>query len=222
MTTFGMAVLYTTYIGGDTWERAYHANRFLATTTPFLIVLALQLTHARMHRVEGRGLASPLVVTALGVLIGLGLSGRSFHEWLQSDVKHSKLFYMVALGENLREQAPPEARVAVVWAGALPYFSRLYAIDLLGKSDKVIARSTPHGISPGHNKWNYAHSIGGLQPDYIIELWSPSAQDVDLVTGLGYSQAANGIYFRSPARPWSTAIGEGIRPLSESAATVPP
>jgi hypothetical protein len=136
------------------------------------------------------------MVVALGVLMAVGLSGRSFHGWLRSDIKHWKIFDQVALGEQLREEAPVDTRIAVVWAGAVPYFSRLYAVDLLGKSDKVIARSTPHNMSPGHNKWDYTHSIGALKPDYILELFRPSPKDIDYVTQLGYSQAPNGIYFR--------------------------
>ena len=37
----------------------------------------------------------------------------------------------------------PNASIAVVWAGALPYYSGLKAIDILGKSDKYIARLPP-------------------------------------------------------------------------------
>jgi len=195
MAMFAMAMLYTIYIGGDTWERPFHANRFLATTTPLLIAIALHATSARALRAKGRAFASSLVA-AVGLLIALGLGGRSFHEWLQGDFERSTLFRMVALGEALREQAPLDAKVAVVWAGALPYFSRLYAIDLLGKSDKVIARSPPHNMNSGHNKWDYAHSIGVLKPDIIVELFRPRARDVELVTKLGYSRRANGMYFR--------------------------
>ena len=59
---------------------------------------------------------------------------------------------MMALGLKLREQMPPNTKIAVVWAGALPYFSRLPSIDLFGKTDKVIARTTARNMSPGHNK----------------------------------------------------------------------
>ena len=32
-------------------------------------------------------------------------------------------------------------------------------------------------MSPGHNKWDYTHSIGVLKPDYIVQLWKPTAED---------------------------------------------
>jgi hypothetical protein len=29
------------------------------------------------------------------------------------------------------------------------------------------------GFFPGHLKWNYAYSIGHLQPDVVVSLWPP-------------------------------------------------
>ena len=45
---FAMALLYTIYIGGDTWEQPYQANRFLSVTTPLLIAVALRLAYERV------------------------------------------------------------------------------------------------------------------------------------------------------------------------------
>jgi hypothetical protein len=67
-----------------------------------------------------------------------------------------------------------------VAAGAIPYFSERFAIDLLGKSDVKIARMQAQGRSglreitdfrPGHMKWDYDYSIGELQPDVVVQLW---------------------------------------------------
>jgi len=193
---FGMAVLYTVYIGGDTWERPYHANRFLSPTTPLLVVATLHLIWERMARMQRPALVSSLLVVAVAALMALGLSARSFYGWLQGDFARGPLFRMTALGLLLREDAPVDSKVAVVWAGALPYFSRLYTIDLLGKSDKLIARSRPHNMSIGHNKWNYAYSVGVLKPDFIIELWQPSQEDMALIAKLGYVRDPSGIYIR--------------------------
>jgi hypothetical protein len=91
----------------------------------------------------------------------------------------------------LRAQTPPGATVAVRWAGALPYFAERTAIDLLGKSDRRIARlpmvGPPPGLHrfvgfwPGHLKWDYAHSIGRLRPDVVFNM----TYDDDLLTHLG-------------------------------------
>ena len=170
-------------------------------------MVALHFTNGLVRRVRSQGLAAPLVVATVGLLMVVGLGGRSFYRWWRTDVKHTTLFEMVALGEELRERAPLDTKVAVVWAGALPYFSRLYTIDLLGKSDKVIARSTPHNMSPGHNKWNYEHSIGVLEPDIIVQLWRARKEDIEYVTKLGYSGEPNGMYFRKSPQTYARAVG---------------
>ena len=67
-------------------------------------------------------------------------------------------------GLLLKQATTPDARIAYVWAGAIPYFAGREAIDLLGKSDPVIARGKPAtSFYPGHSKWNYAYSIGETQ-----------------------------------------------------------
>ena len=80
----------------------------------------------------------------------------------------------------LREVTRPEARVAVTWAGILPYFADRNAVDILGKNDWVIAREEMRTVSgwrrltwfyPGHLKVNYAYSIEQLRPDVILQLW---------------------------------------------------
>lgn len=189
-------IAYTIYIGGDTWERQAHGNRFLSAITPLLSAVALSLVWEVLRNDRRQTIWAPAVMTLLTILMAIGLGGRSFRQWILSDIKHNKLFAEVKLGELLREEASPDAKIAVVWAGAAPYFSRLYSIDLLGKSDKVIARSKPHNMNPGHNKWDYAYSVGVLKPDYILELWDPTPENRAYVTGLGYAELPNGLFFR--------------------------
>lgn len=69
------------------------------------------------------------------------------------------------------------ASLAVFVSGTTPYYSNFKAIDILGKSDKVIARLPPDmsgNISwagmrsvPGHNKYNLHYSIINLKPTYV-------------------------------------------------------
>ena len=83
----------------------------------------------------------------------------------------------------IRSVTTPDATVALVAAGNLSYFLHRESIDLLGKSDVYIARQ-PVRISidpenfldfrPGHNKWDYAYSIGQLKPDVIVEIFKYS------------------------------------------------
>ena len=63
----------------------------------------------------------------------------------------------VRIGLLLKQNTPPETKVADFWAGSVFYFSECYAIDLLGKSDRHIARLpvTSDGTKPGHNKFDF-------------------------------------------------------------------
>ena len=58
-------------------------------------------------------------------------------------------------------------------AGATPYFCDRPFLDLLGKSDRHIARLPPAGpFLPGHNKWDYRYSIGELRPDVVNRIFN--------------------------------------------------
>ena len=70
----------------------------------------------------------------------------------------------------IRENSRPEARVAVHAAGVLPYFSRRYCIDMLGKTDPVVARLPPREYPVGHNKYDPEHSLGAMRADMVLSL----------------------------------------------------
>lgn len=72
--------------------------------------------------------------------------------------------------ETMRETTEADARIATIWAGVPAYYSNRTMLDLLGKNDRFIATSAPHGdFFPGHNKWDYNYSIGKLQPDVVFQ-----------------------------------------------------
>jgi hypothetical protein len=92
--------------------------------------------------------------------------------------------YMANAATYLNESLNDSAKVAVVWAGVLPYFLKpsIHLHDMLGKSDKRIARmqcrtneipsKTPfEAFYPGHMKYDYYYSIGEVKPDVIVSLW---------------------------------------------------
>ena len=99
-------------------------------------------------------------------------------------------------GLTIRDQSQPTLTIAVVWAGAIPYFSQRKCYDLLGKNDRKIARSTPKGrLIPGHNKWDYAYHLGVLRPDLIQMLWFPTKEEEALVLGeWGYRKMKNDMF----------------------------
>jgi hypothetical protein len=72
--------------------------------------------------------------------------------------------------EDERRASAADARAADFRAGAVPYFSRLRAIDLLGRADAHVARLPAHAGAtvPGHNKFDFSYSLGRLEPDYVV------------------------------------------------------
>ncbi len=88
---------------------------------------------------------------------------------------------------SLEKVTKPGASIAVIGAGTIPYLlPDRYAIDILGKADPYIAHQNvraPMGIPdipnmrPGHMKWDYAHTIGELQPDVIVSLWENTSEE---------------------------------------------
>ena len=68
----------------------------------------------------------------------------------------------------IKKNASPDSSVAVITAGIVPYFTRLHAIDILGKSDKHIARLPPFkGAMVGHGKLDPPYTLG-KNPDLVV------------------------------------------------------
>jgi len=183
---------YSVYVGGDAWEHRGGANRYVSIAMPaFMILFSWALW--RMIQWVGAALAHPpraAILSGMTVLLATismvsfnAFNGRvSLSEWVlirpPMYVRQNQL--LVRQARLVQEVSTPQATVAVVWAGAIPYFADRYTIDLLGKNDRFIAHGTmhlPEGSSrfsafyPGHMKWDYAYSIGQLKPDLILQIW---------------------------------------------------
>jgi hypothetical protein len=103
-------------------------------------------------------------------------------------------------GIALRGATAVNTSIAVTWAGAIPYFSGRWSVDLLGKSDPVIARTIRRegvGFYPGHDKWDYAYSIGRLEPDVIAQLWFPTSDELGAIERSGYVKLAPWVFVRA-------------------------
>ena len=111
-----------------------------------------------------------LVGIASGVLaIMFVSSGPSAYAWIWNKGEAVVLDQReTERGILLKQVTTPQARIAVSFAGAPIYYSERRGIDLLGKVDPVIAAGKPASpFFPGHNKWDYQHSIVQLKPDVI-------------------------------------------------------
>ncbi len=193
---FAAQVLYNVYVGGDAWEHYGGTNRYLSVAVPlwFVLLWALLRHVYRWLVVSARTLAaheagfrlSPAAARA--GLIGLGAyllvafnytyGTGALKEWLlirpslyaaENGMKVEQALLLEALTTS-------EATVALAGVGIVPYFAERTYIDLLGKTDPVIAhlpmdQTIIPEFKPGHMKWNYAYSIGTLKPDVVLELW---------------------------------------------------
>jgi arabinofuranosyltransferase len=191
---------YSIYVGGDAWEHRGGANRFISVAMPgFIILLTVGIDEIRKlfiasiepywQRIKFRvlplfsqGVMIVFVVTSLFSLNTI-ITNDAVAKWMALKrpifTKGSEKNLLIGLA--LRDLTTEDAWIAVIAAGTAPYFSERNAIDLLGKADKVISHKTPRSLSgitedeefrPGHNKWDYAYSIGELKPDIIVQLWS--------------------------------------------------
>jgi len=146
---------------------------------------------------RARGTAA--VVLAAGTLVAM--NGLAVAEWIDRNAAHadyeaSATRYALAL----RRAVPEDASIAVTWAGVIPYFSGRASVDLLGKSDRFVARrwrQPAAGFEPGHDKWDYAYSIGELRPDLVAQLWHASDDDVRRIEGWGYVRLAPWVFVRA-------------------------
>lgn len=271
---------YSIYVGGDAWEFASFANRYITIGMPALFVLAASglqaiagLPERRLARlaflafgflgivlvVQGGALFGgagrfvdledfgrydflPRLTAALSILLGamtvagwiagfvsgrlflsfsaalrpllgetesrrfhrlaavvlLLLCGPDFIRWAaQNGLQAEAEKRWAEIGLRVRQATTPQARLAVVTAGTIPYFSHRPTADLLGKSDPTIASGprrteVPSArLRPGHDKWNYSYSIGRLRPDVIVQLWHPTDDDLRYIESLGYERLAN-------------------------------
>jgi hypothetical protein len=137
--------------------------------------------------------AGPWLVTAAVAVLA---SGQAFVTWSVNTGLHVEDDNTMAIyGAQLRATTAPTATIAVVWAGAAPYIDDRPAVDLLGKSDAHVARESMRPglvFYPGHTKWDYAWSIGHLQPDLVAGLVRPTPADLQAIRGWGYDELIPG------------------------------
>ena len=68
----------------------------------------------------------------------------------------------------LRRATSPETSVGVHFAGVPIYFSGRMGIDVLGRSDRHIARLVVDRFHPGHSKWDWDYVLEVRRPEIIL------------------------------------------------------
>lgn len=158
LTTLVPTSLYCVHVGGD----MFSPFRFFAHAMPELFLWgalgAARLVATPFARIAWlvalAGFVMPPLADPLAHIAPVGSNGDPFEQ--------------VVVAAELRKNASPTSSIAVIPAGFVPYFTRLQAIDLLGKSDKHIAQLAHKAGAPvGHGKIDLDYSLG-KQPDYVI------------------------------------------------------
>jgi hypothetical protein len=204
-------IAYSVYVGGDAWENHGGANRYIALAMPIFFVLFAWATQELLNK-AGASLGSRtevvlgsrlLYVSVFAIaMINFNLllgDWRSIERWQFN----RRLDYVAGNERNLQtalalqSATKPGASIAVIGAGAVPYLlPDRYVIDILGKTDPVIARGpirpslgipdvaflspgNENRMRPGHMKWNYAHTFGELKPDVIVSLWDETVKEAE-------------------------------------------
>lgn len=153
-------VAYVVYVGGD----AFGDYRFFVPVIPILMILALVSVQDFKPALPSNG---PRLALGAVCLLSIPLLSPGYVVAL---LPYPADPGNVAIGLDLKSMTPENAKIADFWAGSVMYFSERPAIDLLGKADPFIARlpAASDGALPGHNKFDFSHSLGVLKPDYVV------------------------------------------------------
>jgi arabinofuranosyltransferase len=207
------------YVGGD----AFTQFRFLAPYVPlaFLVVLsdvpalsawiAARVSDARIAR-----RAAPACAVVAACLFLLQVWTQTFSVRQKPSPEN---IANINTAIYLNGVLGPRASVGVFFAGTVPYYTGLTAVDFLGKADPYIARLAPDmtgAISargmrniPGHDKYDLTYSILGKRPTYIADFrWG--RQDL--------AQAVSASYVRVPVgfETWPESTGRSVLLLRDS------
>ncbi len=179
----GSVVACQIWVGGDAWRYW----RMLVPGAVALLVLVADCAGSLIRSVRRReSRALVLGTSLLFSAAALGSADRPFWDELRMEIPAYMVSFnqsAVEAGIELSRIADPEASVAVAAAGTVPYYSGLRGVDVLGKSDRTIARLRGLGvddgstITPGHNKLDLHYSIEKLRPDAIYDAVAWSRHD---------------------------------------------
>ena len=147
-------VAYWFYIGGD-----HFWDRFLIVLFPLGIFAVLTWW---------REIANPKMAVYAIVLLAAIQAGPPWFIDPRFDYRFNKYDCWIGLGKFLGQTYPGRI-LAIGPLGKIPFFSGLYAEDMMGLADPVIAHmpvATDH-YEPGHIKFNPDYSLS-LRPDLIV------------------------------------------------------
>lgn len=157
---------YILAIGGD----SLGPDRFLTPLLPFMALPAFfALSHWKIHHNQ------QINRSIIGTIAGILIIGNSYP--VIANFKHADIFshqkelqhHGTRVGLCLAKNTTPDQSIATSIIGRIPYYSKLYTLDVFGLIDPYIARQSLDGSmlgAAGHEKsdWDY---ILSRNPDFI-------------------------------------------------------
>jgi len=166
--------IHVARVGGD--FMALH--RFLVPLMPLVSLIAalgLVLIFARVWAFKP-GLCGCVIVGCLGIS-SVHIAKIDSHAMSTgSDQGVDRIGWLktfheqcTAIGQWLAKNAQPDMSIATTAAGIIPYYSRLYTVDILGLNDEWVAHNVPaRGQRPGHTKSAPLSYILKKDVDFLI------------------------------------------------------
>ncbi|MGQ0722995.1 MAG: tetratricopeptide repeat protein [Candidatus Eiseniibacteriota bacterium] len=195
---------YIVVIGGD----VLHVHRFWLGVLPIGAILVARGAAWRP--------AVAAAVLAAVVAVGLVRNWSGIRERRATEVGFVE--NMSQTGTWLGANFPRGSRVAITTIGAVGYFSRLHVIDMLGLTDREIARS-PQFIEGVEDTWREikynAASVLRRRPDIILfstGVRPSAAAEKALYLHADFYDSYFAYFFRSTANRVQTQIGFRLRP----------
>ena len=202
-------IVYQIWTGGDPWPYW----RMLVPAMPalfVLVVLGLDWLTARLPARLSSNLGQLGALALAAFSLGLAVQPFAPELVLRKGAYH--VGYHLILAERavlLNDILKPGARLAVVAAGIVPYYTDFYVIDMLGKNDATIASLPPdrsgavswHGMKsvPGHHKYDLVYSIETQQATYAERLsWGRQGLDLPRMTQIDLGRPSFFLDLSSP------------------------
>ncbi|MDB4285449.1 hypothetical protein N9903_00910 [bacterium] len=171
-------ILYIVYVGGD----GLPMYRFLAPILGLLFLLVAQGAEGWLTRFGHRRTAGSMV--ALAVVLAAAYAARPHfkgpeYAYVQQDIREVSAWKEIGLW--FREHSNRGDMIAVVPAGAIPYFSGLAALDMLGLNDVTIAHTevSMGEIQAGHEKYNIDYMLQRAPTYFIVGIYGLSEAQGD-------------------------------------------
>ena len=183
---------YNIYIGGDAWENGVAANRFIAPVMPLVFVLLNYLFNKavacwqenRSEKIDDRTVFyahAGFTVIVLYFFLGFWGNDESEKIWRKLVIADRPFCVgadnrIVAGAKSLTRYVKPGSVIAVQWAGTTGFFTDYKLVDVLGYSEKRIARKIgqPFALDdaihfrPGHTKFDPVYVMRNYKPDAIF------------------------------------------------------